>query len=44
MTDRGQIRPACRLTDSDDDIDWPKLITQQTEYFSNGTLQQGTRD
>jgi hypothetical protein len=42
MTGRGQIRPSCGLADSHDDIDWTKLITQLTEYFSNGALHQRT--
>ena len=42
MTGRGEIRPSCRLADSHDDIDWTKLITQPTEYFSNGALHQRT--
>ena len=41
MTDRGQIRPPCRLADSHDNVDWAKLITQLTENFSNRTLHQG---
>jgi hypothetical protein len=42
MTGRGQVRPSCGLTDSHDDIDWTKLITQLTKYFSNGALHQRT--
>jgi len=42
MTGRGQVRPSCGLANSDDDIDWTELIAQLTEYFSNGTLHQGT--
>jgi hypothetical protein len=36
------LRPSCRLADSDDDIDWTKLVTQPTENFSNGALHQRT--
>ena len=42
MTDRRQIWPCRGLADSDNDVDWTKLITQLTEYFSNNTLHQGT--
>ena len=42
MPGRGKIRPFCRLADSHDNIDWAKLITQLTEYFSNCAFHQGT--
>lgn len=42
MTGRGQIRPSRRLADPHNDVDWTELITQLTEYFSNGSLHQRT--
>ena len=42
MTGGGQIRPSGRLAYSHHNIDWTKLITQPTEYFSNGALHQRT--
>lgn len=42
MTGCGQIRPSRRLADPHHDVDWTELITQLTEYFSNGTLHQRT--
>ena len=42
MTGRGQIRPSRRPADPHNDVDRTELITQLTEYFSNGTLHQRT--
>jgi hypothetical protein len=42
VTGGRQVRSYRCLANLDHDINWTKLIAQLAEYFSNGTLHQGT--